>query len=248
MNPFERIAYVQKNINGDWLNEDCYSVAKGLNRMMYRVIPFHDVEVLSIIEKTDYPNRLVYTSVKNMVRVFDILNIKQPEVHNPHTYLPNYMKRNMGKVKLKDIRNKEISFPIFIKPFSENKLFTGFVVESELDLLQISNVKDDADILYSEVIDIVSEYRCFIHKRKLIGCKNYTGDFKVLPNFDVVENAINDYEGQPIAYSLDFAITKGGDTVLIEINDGFSLGMYGFNYIAYCKMMIDRWNEIIKIK
>jgi hypothetical protein len=35
---------------------------------------------------------------------------------------------------------------------------------------------------------------------------------------------------------------------LIQTNDGFALGSYGLNPIIYCKMIQDRWKEIIKNK
>ena len=47
-------------------------------------------------------------------------------------------------------------------------------------------------------------------------------------------------------YSIDFAVTDKGDTVLIEINDAFGLSSYGLNPIVYCQMLESRWNQIIK--
>jgi hypothetical protein len=86
----------------------------------------------------------------------------------------------------------------------------------------------------------------------MVGCKNYTGDFTIFPDFHIINNAITEYERTvdviPISYSLDFAITDGGETQLIEINDGFALGSYGLNSIYYCKFIRDRWNQLINTK
>lgn len=38
--------------------------------------------------------------------------------------------------------------------------------------------------MVSEVIDIESEYRCFVYKNELVGLQNYSGDFTIFPNIE----------------------------------------------------------------
>jgi len=97
----------------------------------------------------------------------------------------------------------------------------------------------------SECVNFISEYRCFVLNKEMVGCKNYKGDFKIFPNASIMENAINDYINQPVAYSIDFGVTDKGETLLIEMNDAFGLGSYGLDKLIYCKILEARWDEIL---
>jgi len=63
----------------------------------------------------------------------------------------------------------------------------------------------------------------------------------------IVNAAVNDYIDIPAACSLDFGITDYGRTLLVEINDGFSIGAYGLDEELYAKFLMARWAEIIGI-
>ena len=43
---------------------------------------------------------------------------------------------------------------------------------------------------------------------------------------------------------MDFGVTDDGRTLLIEINDGFSLGTYGIEDTLYAKLLTARWAEL----
>tara|TARA_R110000772_G_scaffold72029_1_gene157394 strand:- start:307 stop:1074 length:768 start_codon:yes stop_codon:yes gene_type:complete len=229
---------------GQWLNDNCYSSWYGFSRMGCEVIPF-DIEGIEDIALTK--ETVVHGGIKGVRKCFDILNVLQPPIHNPQDYLPEYCDRNFRTSTLGEVNTNSVgSYPYFIKPLSDHKLFTGFVLNNDMDKLKLYGLPPETPILVSDYINMVSEYRCFIHKGKLVGSKNYTGDFTKNIDYDIVNNAINDYKEQPIGYSLDFALTDNGETTLIEINDGFALGSYGLNPIVYCKIIMDRWNEIVK--
>ncbi|HJG68240.1 MAG TPA: ATP-grasp domain-containing protein [Staphylococcus ureilyticus] len=55
---------------------------------------------------------------------------------------------------------------------------------------------------------------------------------------------INDYVDQPAGFSLDFGVTKTGQTLLIEVNEGYSLASYGLYDIRYAKLLAARWAEL----
>lgn len=244
-------AYIQTQSNGDWLNENCYTSAQGFSRMGYDVIKFTTSDVANNIHLQIKSDDVVHGGILAIRNLIDKLGYAEPEIHNPHTHLLKYTHRTFEERKLKDIIEEYANgyeSPIFIKPLTQHKLFTGFVVNSFSDLIKMASYDGNVDILTSSVSNFISEYRCFVDRQKLVGCKNYTGDFTVFPNFKTINDAITDYKGHPIAYSLDFGITDTGDTQLIEINDGFGLGSYGLNPIIYCKMIRDRWNEIIQNK
>ena len=231
-------AYVQAQHN-QWLNDNCYTVWYGLTRMGYEVHPFSMDDIPTDITR----NTVVHGGINTIRRIFTQLGVEQPPIHNPQDYLPQYCNREFISTTMGQMKGLD-KYPYFIKPEVDHKLFTGFVVSNEILKLRLRNISDDTKVLVSEVINMVSEYRCFINQGKLVGSKNYTGDFTKNIDYDMVENAIKDYKDQPISYSLDFAVTDDDKTTLIEINDGFALGSYGLNPITYTKMIINRWNEI----
>lgn len=60
---------------------------------------------------------------------------------------------------------------------------------------------------------------------------------------------VKTYENPPVAYTIDVGVSyipKYGnfETILIEINDFWSIGSYGFDSELYVKMIIDRTREI----
>ena len=47
------------------------------------------------------------------------------------------------------------------------------------------------------------------------------------------------------AYGIDFGVLAQGDTALIELNDGFSLGSYGLDQSVYADLIVARWTELM---
>ncbi len=48
------------------------------------------------------------------------------------------------------------------------------------------------------------------------------------------------------AYALDFGLLASGDTALVELNDGFSLGLYSLAPARYTDLIVTRWAELIQ--
>lgn len=102
----------------------------------------------------------------------------------------------------------------------------------------------------SSLIDIKSEYRCFVYNEELVGIQFYSGDFKVYPDVCEIQKMVRDYchnseAKAPQAFTLDVAVTNGGETAVIEVHNFFSCGTYGFdigNKLPY--MFIRAFNEI----
>lgn len=144
-----------------------------------------------------------------------------------------------SKIKL----NSEWHFPYFVK--SEYlKEFEPIVIKNFDDRNKAYSYEN---VIISEFIDIKSEWRCFIHDEKIVGCQNYLGDFKILPNFKLIEDMIEDYKYySPIAYTIDVGILTNDETCLIECNDFWSIDSYGLDSKTYSKMLMDRWIEILR--
>lgn len=103
----------------------------------------------------------------------------------------------------------------------------------------------------SKLIDIKSEYRCFIYKDKLVGIKNYNGDFTIFPDINVINEIINKYKWDngdglaPEAYTLDIGVNDK-DTFIIECHDFISVGLYGFNQYEILPFMYSHsWFNLV---
>lgn len=93
--------------------------------------------------------------------------------------------------------------------------------------------------------NIISEYRCFVYRNQLLDCKNYSGSFEVLPDFNIIREMISKYNNP--AYTLDVGILDNGKTICIECHDFFSCGLYGFyDYEKMLHMLISTHKKNIK--
>lgn len=138
-------------------------------------------------------------------------------------------------------------FPLFVKP-TKPKLFTGMVVSCKDELEFLSALDMDANdsiIIASSVVNFVSEYRVFVINKKICDCRGYSGAFDKTPDFEFIRETIINFTSQPISYAIDFGVTDTGETMLIEVNDGYSIGSYGLNHRDYIKLCILRWNEMV---
>lgn len=143
------------------------------------------------------------------------------------------------------------TLPIFIKPGGLSKeysdIFTAGVISKESSRQNFFNgVPDAYPVIISEVVDFVSEYRCYVIDGELKGIKHYLGDIRIFPDVNVIDEAIAAYTTQPVGYSIDFGVTSDGKTLLIECNDGYSLGNYGLSDMDYTTLLAKRWLQIIK--
>lgn len=95
---------------------------------------------------------------------------------------------------------------------------------------------------FSEVIEIESEWRCFVYQNKLVGLQNYSGDFTMFPIVSHIEMMIKNYKSAPVAYTLDVGVFNYCDTFVIEVHDFFSCGLYGFADHRILPFMYSRWH------
>ena len=91
----------------------------------------------------------------------------------------------------------------------------------------------------------LSEYRVFVINKEIVDCRRYYGDYAINPNVKFIKETIANYATQPVSYGIDFGVTDTGETMLIEVNDGYSLGSYGLNHRDYTKLCMLRWNQMV---
>ena len=161
---------------------------------------------------------------------------KQPKPINVPECLYNYANR---KVWVGD--EKEYKTPCFCKSHDVIKRHSCYADQPlDLDLQK-------GEYQYSELIDIDSEWRCFVFKDELVGLQNYSGDFTLFPNLITINNMISLYSKEaPCAYTLDVGVNRLNDirtnnTFVVEVHDFFSCGLYGFYDLNLLPLMFYRW-------
>jgi hypothetical protein len=142
-------------------------------------------------------------------------NIKP--INIPHLLCKHeYLQR---EVFIANKNNIKISQEMFVKSNTKYKSFADIIKDTE-------SIPED-EYLISELIDIDSEWRGFVQNNKLVGLNNYSGDFKLFPNIQIIEQMINDYKDSPLSYTIDIGVNNNG-TFLIEVHPFVSCGLYGF--------------------
>lgn len=63
-------------------------------------------------------------------------------------------------------------------------------------------------------------------------------------NSSVVEAAVIAYQDAPKAYALDIGVTDQGATLVVEVNEGYSISSYGLPSLRYAKFLSARWAEL----
>lgn len=243
-------AFLEK-FNGQWLEDFVYAsyfplYNKGIDIISFNGETIKESTVLAF-ETTPAKEDICIASVEATTKFFQTIGVKTPPYLGYPETLKNFLHRKIIKVEVKDLPNK---FPYFVKPADNVKQFTGTLVDNEkqLDIFKTYyDVNETTLLLMSEPIELLAEYRCFVHRRKLKGIQYYKGDFKLYPNIETIEQMIDKYQDSPVAYTLDVGITHKLSTLLIEINDFWALGSYGFDPEIYVRMTIDRFRQITNL-
>lgn len=232
--------YIQ-SVNNFPVSDWAVSAYLGFKDKQMNIIFFEEIE-----EVPTYPNNIVVAFIEDTIKHFKNLNIQVPLSINIPIELMKYTKRNIRYMTMGEFK-QDSQMPVFAKPNRFAKEFVAGVIKNpDSKKYFFNDIDDDTPVLVSDVIDIVSEYRCYVLKGDLKGIKWYIGDIRVFPDVKVIDAAIIDYKSAPSAYVIDFGITKDGETVLIEVNDAWSVGNYGLDDKTYANMLLTRWLEITK--
>ncbi len=186
------------------------------------------------------------------LKALKILDISYRKPLDYPTSLTNFMHRKVWRSTISELTSsiKSNNKPLFAKPADDLKRFTGQVFSKPSHLNAINKVPRHIDILCSEIVQWVSEYRVYVCKSKILGIHQYQGDPDADIDVDVVNQAIQnlDKQNESVAgYALDFGILESGETALVEFNEGFGLGNYGLDSSSYTELLLARWQELMAI-
>lgn len=122
-------------------------------------------------------------------------------------------------------------------------------------IMSIEELEDNHEYFYSEDISdlIDSEWRVFVQRGNILDCRMYIGDwYSSKPDRELVEEMVRVYKDCPPSYTLDVANinTKDGiRTVIIEVHNFISCGLYGFDNKSRILSMLSssyKWEASLK--
>lgn len=135
---------------------------------------------------------------------------------------------------------------VFVKPLRDPKAFPARPVAAFRDLIPLSHVAAETPVLVSEVVEFVSEWRFYVLNGQVVGAGWYSGDPLTFPDPKVVADAVRAWApGAPAGYGIDFGVVADGRTLLVEVNEGFSLGCLGLRPRLYSQLLEARWVELV---
>jgi hypothetical protein len=245
-----------KTVNGEFPNANFYHAWKGWTEMGYTVHKFEESELDGTeIWKWLTRDTPVFTGVKTYDRILKKLDVDYWKTSTYPRNLRPFLATEINDTKLGKVRENfsQMGISVFVKPV-EQKVFTGLVLKTCLDLIPISDIPDDCDVFTGYPCEFLSEYRVYVHNGDIVGVKHYRGDWTLTPDIGVIKDAVGSYFDtpywmKPCSYALDFGVVRkkqGNITALVEFNDATSLGNYGIHQTKFAEMHTARWFEIIK--
>ena len=231
-------AYIQCGNNGLPYNMNTFSAMLGFQQMGIETVLFSDKQELSSAEVSD----IVVGGVGRVKQFLEERGIVVNDIDYPDI-LSAYFGRKIWETESDTFLAEKNSFPLFIKP-KQGKLFTGFICNNESDIAGRFSPKESISVYCSEVKNIITEWRCFVRYGKILDIRRYKGELGKIYSLKTVRDMVQAYIDAPAAYSLDIGLTENNETIIVEVNDGYSLGSYGLDPLLYAKLLSARWAEL----
>ena len=228
------------SLSGRPWNEECASACRGFGLLGVSCVPFSDNETLESASRGD----VVVAGMLVTSHALLLRGVVPPSIDYPDE-LAHLLGRRVWSCAAGEL--SECDLPVFAKPAREKEL-DGAIVSSTDDLAPFLHQGADYELLCSETVDFVSEWRLFVRYGELVGMRPYRGEADVRPDGHVVRDAMSSYRSAPAGCAIDLGVTRDGRTLLVEVNDGFALGSYGLDDVAYALLLSARWAELVGVE
>lgn len=217
------------------------------------VVPYHSLDdIYDSVSRED----IVLDYIKQCNEVFHKFGVS-PQIPDYPDAFNQFLGRKVWRDTIDSISSDEgkWSAGYFVKPVKD-KVFTGKIISSISDLVGCGSCYENYEVLVSEPIDILAEWRGFIRYDELLDVRPYgllldntRKSYEYHYDSSVVNrmmNAFREWNGRPAACSMDICYTKDGRTLLVEMNDAYALGCYGLPSVIYAKFISARWSQLLE--
>ena len=243
-----RIVYVQSGPNGQAYSPSGAVASRGFAFLGYDVKYFLPEELPDLALS---PEVIVVGGMGTTRAAIERVAGHLPTLSGVPAVLTPYLGRECWRTTPGEVRGAG-RFPVFLKPCEDAKAFTGCVVNSaaEMDALlalrpNFPVLGEDFPLLAQEPVVFKSEWRVFVLRGRVLGVSHYAGDALLFPSAGTIRLALGAFAGAPAGYSADFGVADDRRTLLVEINDGYSLGCGALVANLCAKLLEARWDEIV---
>jgi hypothetical protein len=225
--------------------EGCYVAWQALEQRGWEVRPFEHLD--QVVVDPDQP---VVGGLDNVVNALRLLGVEPPEIGYPHALRPFLLDPDVATRTVGWVRQHTEEWPVFVKPTTGHKEFTGFVVRHAADLQSIATAPDDVPVFIARPVDLRlrTEWRAFVIGGEVRDIRPYSarpdGD---APAVTFVQMLASQWSTIPAGCSIDVVNlgTRGTpDWRVVECNDGYALSSYGLFAITYAELLVKRWFEL----
>ncbi|MFT3935826.1 MAG: ATP-grasp domain-containing protein [Chitinophagaceae bacterium] len=233
--------YTEKLTRGEFSNISFYAALEAFYNMGFEINEVNLSENKSLQIKE---NHVFLGSIGFIHQALSLLGLPIPKPFDYPDSLKNFFGRKIFASTISQISNNPTSWNVFIKPKGALKSFTGRLIKNTGDLIGTSNFEFDTPVWVSEPVNFVAEWRVFVRYGRILGVRQYNGDWRYNYDATVIEKAVATFIDSPKAYALDFGLTSDGRMLIVEANEGYSIGSYGLFYVDYAKLLATRWCEL----
>ncbi|WP_310482950.1 ATP-grasp domain-containing protein [Chamaesiphon sp. VAR_48_metabat_403] len=232
--------YILQNSDEQFATIECGVAYYGFKLLGWEIIPFQSLTAIADFQ----PGDLVVGRILDINIALELSAVARPLPLDYPPELRQFLGRKIWQSTIDDLVASS-QWGIFIKPATECKKFTGRAILNSQDLIKCGDLFDGSQLVWcAELVEFRSEWRCFVRYNKILGVHLYQGDWRLAGDPQVIEAAVAAYTSAPTGYAIDFGVTSTGETLVIEVNDGYALGNYGLPPIYYAQLLSARWAEL----
>jgi hypothetical protein len=243
-------AFVLTDKDGQIKDRDMLDLYDGYLALNFPVQFFTETELYlnrNLITKDD-----IFGGHVNICKqIWKNIGVDEPYLDCYPSLLEKYLGRCVRKMTVKRFynlldENGEFGETYFVKPL-KNKLFTGFTCTTRIEAAIKIPCSNKTDVYVSSYVNFGAEFRAYVFNNKIVDVFRYWGDnWEAVVDKPTVDNMVCTLTGtMPSFYSLDFGVDDKGNTLLVEVNDGYALGNYGLGPKQYAEMTAVRCREIV---
>lgn len=196
------------------------------------------------------PRTLVVGEIPTVEAALRQLGVEPPGDDSYPEPLRPFLLRRVWPSSLGEVEQRYLdgdAEPVFVKPRERLKRFTGLVLDSPSSLAAIGGASRRTPVWCSELVHFLSEWRAYVIDGVVLDVLRYAGDAQRPPDRGTLDEAVRAWTASGRAargYGIDFGVLDDGRTALVELNDGYGLGSYGFGADRYLDLCIARWEQL----
>ena len=225
--------------------EGCFAAWRALQERGWETRPFERHDEIAVD-----PEQPVIGGVASVVGALSRLGVTPPDVDYPSALTPFLLDPEFETRTMGWARRATDRWPLFVKPTTGRKEFTGFVLSRTDDLLSVTIVDDELPVFVARPVDVSSlvEWRAFLIDGVVRDIRPYSAcPDGVAPAKTFVQMLANQWSGIPAGCSIDvvnLGTASRPDWRVVECNDGYSVGSYGLLRGDYAELLVKRWGEL----